>query len=178
MRQRDLISAIEMLLDSTEALDRLHKIPAREIDQLIELLSTQSGVRSLRRLLETIRSSPRGSRARAPEPQKPALFDSGDDINLGKLLDRIFADKRRFPTVASIAEFVHKTFGLRIDYAKHGRARYIGKVVKKIAASPSAMARVRKRLINSGPSEQDQAYKQLYDYIRGRHRNGNDGSSS
>ena len=61
MRQRDLISEIEMLLDSTEALERLHKIPAREIDRLIELLSTQSGVRSLRRLLETIRSSPRGS---------------------------------------------------------------------------------------------------------------------
>ncbi len=188
MTRRELASAIEQLAESTVALDHLLQLSPRDVERLLDLLSSDSGVESLRMLLNTVRSLQEGrsrgsskyrnaSRSRSyASPSKrrrenpDVLFEESGEADLRSLLERVFSDRDRFPRLRDIADFAGQHLGVRVAPQKLNRQRYIARVAKSVESSPRAMRMARNRLTRLPPSEHDESYKLLYDYIRGRDR--------
>ncbi len=180
MRYRDLAQALDHLAESSHILDQMLKMPPHRVDLLLQLLSNPASVAAMRRLLSTVRhmqlQDPRarvsggralqrkadGSKSSAPTSRGALTTD------LEPLLRDVFKDQSRFPTVAAIAKFVHDVFRIEVPHQKLGRDRYIGRVVTALNKSPRALHSARAALADSEPSQRDEAYTALYNFIRGR----------
>jgi len=168
MNNRRLVTAIEHLAESTEALQQLLRLPRKDIDQMLQLLDNPRAIDSMRHLLMTVRSMQNSVRHSDGTKELASRPSRVDESELRQVLDKLFADKDRFPNLRSMAEFVNKVFHLRVPHQKQSRQRYITNVARKIANSRKAMSYAKRTVLQSPPTNEDESYMQLYHFIRGR----------
>lgn len=165
MSQRRLILTIQRLAETAEALTQLQRLSPAEIDQMIRILSDPAAVHALRQVLRAAQGakpSHRHSDRTRRNEQKAAEIK-----HLREVLETLFQDRDRFPSVASIAKFVKQVFRLSVPYEKQSRARYVGNLARSIAKNPRTMSYARRNLLEADSSDKDDAYKILYEFIRG-----------
>ncbi len=166
MNKNELTVAIKNLAVVSRALDQLLRMSPDDVDRVLHLLSDPKAVEDVRRLLKTVREIRRGPTIE-PGPSVPGEYKA-EALGLEVALDDLFADRDRFPTIASISQFVADVFKVKVTAMKDSRARYIRKVVRAIKGSRKALYHARNALAHGEMDRKDRAYGLLYDFIRGR----------
>ena len=166
MKKDEVLGLIKRLAESAKLLDQLIRIPKKEVDKALSLLSDPKEVEALQQLLRTIKELQSGRRLRGTS-KKPTYSIEFEE--LGSVLANFLMDRQRFKTVTSISDFVMDVFKLDIPpHSGESRSRYITKVVRAINESPRALYHARNTLMHREPDPKDHAYMLLYNFIRGR----------
>jgi hypothetical protein len=166
MTDADVVSAIERLSENATALNRLLEIPRRDVSRILALLSNAETVDRLRGLLSRLVDIDPDGKSGALAARQRKMPSGARDLE-GPLRN-VLSDRRRFPTVSAVAQFVTEVFGIRVPRLKDNRDRYVTRVVRAVTSNRRALYHARNALVHGELDRRDKAYVLLYDFIRGR----------
>ena len=166
MTTKDLTADLEQLAESSKALERLLRIPPTQVDRLLALLSDPRALHALRRLLKVTHQLQTGN----SRPPSGRVADSAgaEDLKMPAILEELFSDRERFPTVTSIGDFSRKVFQINVNYNRDSRGAFVRKVIRAVEGNRKAMIHAENALTDGQLREHDIAYATLYNFIRGR----------